>query len=40
MIIGEMQLAKMIQPNYFADLNVSAVIDQLFNQFYGSLSAG
>jgi len=40
MIIGEMQLAKMIQPMYFADLNVTAVIDQLFNQFYGSLSMG
>jgi len=39
MIIGEMQLAKMIQPTYYSDLNVNVVVDQLFNQFYGGLSA-
>jgi iron complex transport system substrate-binding protein len=36
MIIGEMQIAKIIQPSYFADLNISGAIDTLFTQFYNA----
>ena len=40
MILGEMQLAKMIQPGYYANLDISGAAQMLFTQFYntGALS--
>ncbi|MBC7113912.1 MAG: ABC transporter substrate-binding protein [Candidatus Methanomethyliales bacterium] len=34
MLIGEMELAKIIQPKYFGDLNVDVVSDMLFSTYY------
>ncbi|MCX8182024.1 MAG: ABC transporter substrate-binding protein [Candidatus Methanomethyliaceae archaeon] len=34
MLIGEMKLAKMIQPKYFSDLNVDLVSDLLISTYY------
>jgi iron complex transport system substrate-binding protein len=40
MIIGEMQLAKIIQPNYYAALDQNLVVEQLFDQFYNYIFGG
>jgi iron complex transport system substrate-binding protein len=34
MLIGEMKLAKIVQPKYFGDLNVDVVSDMLFSTYY------
>ena len=36
MILGEMQLAKMIQPGYYANLDISGTAQMLFTQFYNT----
>ncbi|MEN3062642.1 MAG: ABC transporter substrate-binding protein [Candidatus Methanosuratincola petrocarbonis] len=39
MVVGELQLAALLQPDYFASVNWTSVRDQLMNGYYGYLQS-